>query len=95
MMEFKNTPAPWPIQPHTQVDKSFMVGPIEIDYDDVNHEEQDANALLVSGCVEMRDALIKILGEPHKDKSKYLDDVQEIIALLERVIGKPIEEIMA
>lgn len=62
-MKTQHTPGPWEIEPHSTIDKCFNVGPgISIDYDDVNHEEQDANARLVSAAPELLEALQLIIG---------------------------------
>lgn len=46
----KRTPGEWEIQPHKGWHKEFNVGPATIDYDDVDHDEQDANATFISSC---------------------------------------------
>lgn len=53
------TAGPWKIEPHDDCDKSFRVGPVIIDYDDVDHDEEDANAKLVRA---LRNALPRLLA---------------------------------
>ena len=48
MENTKHTPGPWVIAPHTTVNKEFTVGPAIMDYDDVDHDQQDANARLIA-----------------------------------------------
>lgn len=57
-MNTKHTPTPWEIEPHTMVDKEFSVGPFTLDYDDVDHDEQDANAEFMVRAVNSHDALL-------------------------------------
>ena len=52
-----HTPGPWLIQSHTMADKEFTVGPAIIDYDDVDHDEQEANAKLIASAPDMFTAL--------------------------------------
>jgi hypothetical protein len=51
-----HTPGPWKIQRHTLADKEFSVGPATIAYDDVDHDEQDANAALIAAAPELLEA---------------------------------------
>lgn len=46
----KRTEGRWDIEPHRSWDKDFTVGPVIIDYDDVDHDEQDANATFIASC---------------------------------------------
>ena len=55
-MKAKHTPGPWAIAPHTTVDKEFTVGPAIMDYDDVDHEQQEANARLIAAAPDLFDA---------------------------------------
>jgi len=57
-MKTKHTPGPWEIEPHSTIDKEFNVGPgISVDYDDVDHAEQDANAKLIAAAPDLLEAL--------------------------------------
>ena len=53
----QHTPGPWLIQSHTMADKEFTVGPAIIDYDDVDHDEQEANAKLIASAPVMLETL--------------------------------------
>lgn len=63
MENTKHTPGPWKIQPHTTVDKEFTVGPAIMDYDDVDHDQQDANARLISAAPNQHEAHYINLGD--------------------------------
>ena len=68
-----HTPGPWLIQSHTMADKEFTVGPAIIDYDDVDHDEQEANAKLIASAPDMFTAL-KALFEHCAMVHKYWGD---------------------
>ena len=55
--ETKHTSEPWLIQSHTMADKEFTVGPATLNYDDVDHDEQEANAKLIAAAPNMFTAL--------------------------------------
>ena len=59
----QHTPGPWLIQSHTMADKEFAVGPVTIDYDDVDHDEQEANAAFIIRACNSYDALVSALGQ--------------------------------
>lgn len=63
MSEAKFTPGEWEIRSFTTADKWIDIdGPAaQVDYDDVNHEEQAANARLIAAAPEMYAKLEKIL----------------------------------
>ena len=52
----KRTPGKWEVQPHKSWHKEFTVGPVIIDYDDVDHNEQDANAAFIAACAGSAEA---------------------------------------
>jgi hypothetical protein len=59
-MKAQHTPGPWEIEPHDLADKDFRVGPAIIDYDDVDHQQADANAFLIAAAPDLLDALKEI-----------------------------------
>ena len=66
----------WYIEEHDSSDKYFNVGPVTIDYDDVDPEEQDAIAFLVSQSARMYFTLQRIL-----DKEQVPDEeIRKILA---------------
>ncbi len=65
----KHTPGPWPIAKHSRLDKTIdlpMPG-ISIDNDDVDHDEAEANARLVSAApalLAIGQRLLEIFDHP-------------------------------
>lgn len=63
----KATPRPWEIEPHSTIDKEFSIRKTKyanilyVDYDDVDHEEQDANADLIVTAVNNFDKMKEAL----------------------------------
>lgn len=49
----QHTPAPWTVSPHTHIDKRFEIPEpsVFVDYDDVDHEQQDINARRIVACI--------------------------------------------
>lgn len=86
----KHTPGPWKIQRHTHSDKSFMVGPVYIDYDDVDHKEQDANAKLCSAAPDLLAACKALIDAPHPDHFavRLNDEESAAIEAIQRAIAK-------
>lgn len=50
----KHTKGPWEIEKYSTADKYIYIGPgISLDYDDVDHAEQSANAKLIAAAPEL------------------------------------------
>ncbi len=64
-MKTKFTPGPWALCPYRPGDKKLWInGPaIQIDYDDVDHDEEMANAKLVAAAPELFEALRMVCDE--------------------------------
>ena len=62
MENTKHTPGPWVIAPHTTVNKEFTVGPAIMDYDDVDHDQQEANARLIAASPDYAAAVEQMLA---------------------------------
>lgn len=60
-----HSPLPWSIEPHTTVDKRFAIigAGVYVDYDDVDHAEQDANAALIIRAVNSFGPLVAVLRD--------------------------------
>ena len=86
----KFTKGPWEIDRHTMADKQFNVGPVIIDYDDVDHEEQDANARLVSAAPDLLVELKRMVeyyrhGETRPEAVAKIKDALKAISKAEGV----------
>ena len=68
----KHTAGPWVIQRHSNADKSFTVGPVMIDNDDVDHREAEANAQLVSAAPELLSALKHMFSAADEMAGEYI-----------------------
>lgn len=58
-----HTPGPWVVDPYTGIAKEIRIndGEILLDYDDVDHAAQEANARLIAAAPDLLEALEKIL----------------------------------
>lgn len=83
-MSKKHTPGPWEIEPHSTIDKCFNVGPgISIDYDDVDHEEQDANARLVSAAPKLLRIVKQFVDDPTSFSNRQFRDIEKLLKEIE------------
>lgn len=73
----KHTKEPWRVEYHTGIDKSFLIqGPgFTVDYDDVDHEQADADADRAVACVN---ALAGI-----EDPAAFMADAAKLCEALE------------
>lgn len=62
------------------VDKCFYAGPARIDYDDVCHEKQDANAHLIAAAPDLLAACREALALLHKHVPAKTTAVREQLA---------------
>ncbi len=60
-----HTPGPWTIGKYDCYDKGISIPQpkVEIDFDDVNHGEQEANARLIAAAPEMFETLKRLVKE--------------------------------
>lgn len=84
----EHTPGPWRIEPHTQVDKCFYAGPARLDYDDVCHEEQDANAALIAAAPDLLAACLAVAAEHDKYSDVGLATIGKVQAAIAKAIQK-------
>jgi hypothetical protein len=61
--ETKHTPGPWKIEPHHPGDKDLLIFPAYtwVDYDDVDHEQQMANARLIAAAPELLEEYSRLI----------------------------------
>jgi len=80
MKKVKTTKTPWTIDAYDDCDKSIHIPEISafIDYDDVDHEQQSANAELIIRAVNNHNALVSALQSCVKELSCYIDNSESI-----------------
>jgi len=82
-----HTPGPWTIEPFDGSDKEITIREpaVWVDYDDVNHQEQAANARLIVASPELLEVCELIIGSvriPDDDVS------QEVLRRLRLAVRK-------
>ena len=82
MSETKHTPGPWEIAPIESGDKDIIIVEpgVALDYDDVDPEEQEANAHLIASAPELLEAL--------KIALVHLPELPIICEKIDRAIAK-------
>ncbi len=83
----KATPGEWWVEPHTGVDKRFFVDPdiVMVDYDDVDHNQQDANAAFMAAS---RQYVPESIAEIERLRNQ-LEAAREVIEAVEKYETTP------
>lgn len=87
----KHTPGPWTIEPYDRSDKDIIISgryPIcFVDFDDVEHDEQEANARLIKAAPELYAAIKAALIYDENDDiiswARFIDLAHKAIAEVE------------